>query len=537
MNKEKYYGNHIIKWKTAWIGSDFMKASSKNNKGNEDGKISNNNIDQYNLHSSLQENIDLFKNVILKNNDTVIYREFRNKKSSQKFCLIFLDGMVNREVINENILYPLINDRLKDEDKDVIKYIEEEVVIVDDVKEEIDLDKLLTALLYGDSLLLVDGSNSALILNTKGWETRSISEPQSETVVNGPREGFNESINTNKSLIRRKVTSPHLKFESREIGSRTKTKISVAYVDGIVNPKILKELKKRLNKIDIEGIFSSETIREYINDNPLSPFATIGKTERPDVVASKLLQGRIAILCDGSPVVLTLPFLFLEYFQVNEDYYDNFIYASINRLLRVLAFILTIGTPAIYIAFTTFHKEMIPTKLALSIYMAKEGVPLPASLEAIIMLITFEIIREAGIRLPKHIGAAISIVGALVLGDAAVNAKFVSAPIVIVTAIAGISELIVYEMRAGVIVSRFIFLILASFLGIYGVIFVGMGLTIHLMSMKSFGIPYMLKLIDLDKYNIRDTAIRFPWWALRYRTKFISEDIERSKKYIKRRNM
>lgn len=306
-------------------------------------------------------------------------------------------------------------------------------------------------------------------------------------------------------------------------------------MDDIVNPKILKELENRLNKIDIEGIFSTGTMQELIRDNPMSPFSTIGNTERPDVVASKLLQGRIAILCEGSPTVLTLPYLFIEQFQINEDYYDNFIYASVNRILRVIAFILTITIPAIYVAFTTFHKEMIPIKLAFSIYLAREGVPLPTSIEAILMVITFEIIREAGIRLPKHIGSTVSIVGALVLGDAAVNAKFVSAPIVIVAAIAGISELVLYELRTAIVIWRFIFLILASILGLYGVIFAGMALVIQLMSIKTFGIPYMLKLIDLDKYNIVDATIRAPWWLLKYRTKFISKDRVRLKDYIKRR--
>nr|WP_286161283.1 spore germination protein [Clostridium sp. KNHs214] len=307
----------------------------------------------------------------------------------------------------------------------------------------------------------------------------------------------------------------------------------MAYVEGVVNDKILMELEKRLDDINIDGVFSTAVIQECIEDAPLSPFRTIGNTERPDVVASKLLQGRIAVLCDGTPVALTLPFLFIEYFQVNEDYYDQFIFASINRIIRIIAFIITIITPGIYIAITTFHKELIPTELALSIYLAREGVPLPTVIESLVMLVTFEIIREAGTRLPKHVGGAVSIVGALVLGDAAVNAKFVSAPMVIVVGITGISGLIIYEMKAAIISLRFIFLIAASFLGMYGVIFVGMGLFIHLMSIKSFGIPYMLKIANLEKYTIVDSTIRAPWWLLKYRTKFISKDFIRMRNNIK----
>lgn len=502
---------------------------NQNNKNEDSSK-------EHVIKKSLEKNIELFKKNIFPGDNTIIYRQFKNKKSQQKFCLIFVDGMINIEIINQNILPQLMNASINCKSKNLTNYIKEEVLIVNELKETNKLDELLSELLTGKSILFIDGLNKALILNTMQWETRAVEEPQGESVVRGPREGFNESLLTNISLIRRKLRSQDLKFKFKEIGVRTKTKICIAYMDGIVNDKILKEVDERLNKIDIEGIFSTDTIQEFIKDNPLAPFNTIGTTERPDVVASKVLQGRIAILSEGAPTALTMPYLFIENFQVNEDYYDNFIYASINRLIRIIAFILTVTIPAIYVAFVTFHKEMIPTKLAFNIYLAREGVPLPTSIETAIMLITFEIIREAGLRLPKHIGSTVSIVGALVLGDAAVNAKFVGAPVVIVAAAAGISGLILYEMRMAIVVWRFVFLILASILGLYGVIFAGMALLIQLMSIKSFGIPYMLKLIDLDKYNVKDTAIRAPWWMLKYRTKFIAKNRVRLKDDMKRRN-
>lgn len=510
--------------------------SKKDINNNENSKAIKDKLNKYSLSRSLQRNINMLKKEILMHDDTVIYRKLKNNDESIEFCLVFIDGMTNREVINQNIIWTLMNKEFNCKDRHLISYIREQVVVADDIQETDDISKIVDSMLYGDSILFVDGYNKALIINTKGWETRSISEPQSETVVTGPREGFNESINTNLSLIRRKITSPDLKFEFKKVGARSKTKVCIAYIDGLVKPKILEEVKRRIDDIDVGEIFSTQVIKELVSDFYLAPFKTVGNTERPDVVASKLLQGRIAILCDGSPVAITLPFIFVEYFQVNEDYYDSYIYASINRLIRIIAFILTITTPAIYVAFVTFHMEMIPTKLVLSIYTAKEGVPMPTAMEAIVMLFIFEIIREAGVRLPKHIGAAVSIVGALVLGDAAVNAKFVSAPIVIVVAIAGISELIMYNMRSSVIVWRLIFLILASILGLYGVIFATMALVLQLISIKTFGIPYMLKLVDLESYDITDTAIRAPWWVLKYRTKFISRDIVRSKTYIKRRN-
>ncbi|KOC36024.1 spore germination protein [Clostridium botulinum] len=487
-------------------------------------------VQQYDLKKSLKDNIELFKNEIFNNDDTIVYRELQNKKAPLKFCLIFIDAMTNNKVINDSVIDKIINKDFTYKSQNIVDYIKAEVITVDSITKTDEMEVILNGLLYGESLLLIDGVDKALLIDTKGWETRAISEPQAETVVRGPREGFNESIGTNISLIRRRIISSNLKFEMKEIGARTKTKICIVYMDNIANPKIIEELKLRLDDIDIEGFFSSEVIKELIKDAHLSTFKTVGTTERPDVIASKLLQGRVGVLCDGAPVALSVPFLFIENFQVNEDYYNNFIYASLNRLLRILAFIITVGTPGIYVAFTTFHKEMIPTKLVLSIYSAKEGVPLPTAVEAMSMLIVFEIIREAGIRLPKHVGAAVSIAGTLVLGDAAVNAKFVSAPIVIVTAITGISELVLHDMESALLVSRIVFLLLASMLGLYGIIFGVMGLTIHLMSIKSFGIPYMLKLVYLNKYDIRDTAIRLPWWNLKYRTMFVAKDNIRLKK-------
>ncbi|MCR1934034.1 spore germination protein [Clostridium tepidum] len=504
---------------------------------NKNSEILKNRLEQYTFKNSLKENIELFKNTILKDDDTIIYRKIKNKHSYLNFCLVFVDGMVNNKIINENIICKLINCKLNSKSSELINYLNEQIIVIDDTKETTSVDTTVNSLLYGDSVLFIDGFDKVLILNTKGWQTRSISEPTSETIINGPREGFNESLNTNISLIRRKINSPNLKFKIKEIGVRTRTKVCITYIDDIVNKKILKELENRLNEIDVEGVFSTELIKEYITDRPLSCFKTIGNTERPDIVASKLLQGRIAILCDGSPTAITLPFLFVEYFQVNEDYYQNFVYASISRFIRLIAFILTIYTPGIYIATIAFHKEMLPSKLALSIYLAREDVPFPIAVEALIMIIIFEILIEAGIRLPKHIGATVSIVGALILGQAAVAAKFIGAAMVIITAITGICELILYNMRGAIIIIRFLFLILGSCLGLYGIILGNIGITIYLISIKTFGIPYMLKITNLDKYNITDIGIRAPWWLLKYRTKFIAKDSIRNKNNTKRRNL
>jgi spore germination protein KA len=482
--------------------------------------------EDWKLYKDLDENIELFKK-IFNNDDTIRFRGFETKgPSSLKCCLVFIDGMVNKEIVNENIIQPVVelSPQDLDIDKKVIDIFKDSIIVSSTVKIQKDVYDLLSSCLYGDAILLVDGFNEALLIDSKGWNTRSIEEPSSERIVRGPREGFNEAIMTNLTLIRRKIRSTDLKFKFRELGTRTKTKICICYVEGLASKEILAELNKRLDDIEIDGILESGYVEELVKDSPLSPFTTIGNTERPDIVAGNLLEGRIALIVDGTPHVLTLPHVFIEYFQANEDYYHGFIYASINRFIRIFAFFLSTSVPAIYIALTTFHQEMIPTPLLLSISAAREGVPFPTIVEALFMLLAFEILRETGVRLPKPAGSTISFVGALILGEAAVTARFVSAPIVIVTALTGISNFLLPQMVGALIVVRLIFLLLSAFLGLYGYIFGVIGLFIHLMAMKSFGIPYMLNIGSLDMQDIKDTAIRAPWWVMYLRPKLIGDN-------------
>jgi spore germination protein KA len=483
------------------------------------------------LTYSLNENIEIFKSKFA-NDGTVIYRLFENKDASIKYCIIFINGMCNNEVVNENVVRPVMdNSEVIDPDsKNLIEIIMNRVLIVGEVKKECKLDVITRALVYGDTILLIDGSNEVLVINTKGFPVRNIEEPQSETIVKGPREGFTESVIVNLALIRKKIRTTDLKFKRKVIGERTKTTVYICYLEGLAEEKILQELERRLDQIEIDGILDAGSLEEFIKDEPLSPFTTIGSSERPDTIVGKLLEGRIAVICDGTPVVLTLPFIFLEQFHVNEDYYNSFFMGSINRLARFIGFFLTTSVPAIYVALITYHQEMVPTTLLIGIYQAREGVSFPTVVEAMLMLFAFEILREAGLRLPKHIGQAVGIVGALVLGDAAVNANIISAPMVIVTAITGISSFLLPQMLGGLIFIRLIFLILASVLGLYGYIFGVIGLFIHLMSMKTYGIPYGTDIYPTEFKDLQDMAIRSPWWMMNYRTKLVAKDSMRQKK-------
>lgn len=479
---------------------------------------------EWNITKSINENIDTLRN-IFKNDDTVIFREFEGGNEYKiKFCLMFINGMINNRIVDESIIEPLM--KIDDKDivsKDILNVLKKKIIVSNTVKIKEDTNELMGCMLYGGTLLLVDGEDKGIIIDAIGFNQRAITESPSETVVRGPRESFNEAFITNLTLLRRKIQSPNLKFKFKEVGRITRTKICICHLDGIANDKILKEVNKRIDDIDIDSILESGYIEELIKDEPLSPFSTVGHTERPDIVAANLLEGKIAIFIDGTPLVLTVPFLFIEYFQANEDYYNQFIFGSINRILRIITFFLSTSIPAIYVALTTFHQEMIPTPLLLGISAAREGVPFPTIVEALLMLLAFEILRESGIRLPAPIGSSISFVGALILGQAAVNARFVSAPIVIVTALTGISNFLTHKMIGALIVVRLIFLLLSSFLGLYGYIFGVIGLFIHLMSMRSFGIPYMLNIGSLNMQEVKDTAIRAPWWLMYYRPRLISK--------------
>ena len=282
---------------------------------------------------------------------TLIVRKVQNPEEPYpEFCVIYVDGMVNNIIVNEDVIKPLIKYKPDRMEKTTIDLIANQVTFSNSVDKTSDIDTIIQGIVYGDTILLIDGYAEALILNTKGWVTRSISEPDGEKVLKGPREGFNESILMNLSLVRRKIRTPDLKMEFKTFGTRTNTKACICYLDSLVDKKVLNELKKRLDSFTIDGTLDSNYLCEFIKDSPCSPIKTIGSTERPDVVAGKLLEGRIALFLDGSPVVLTLPFLFIEYFQSDEDYYLNYFFTSIGRILRIVAFFITTSLPAIYVS-------------------------------------------------------------------------------------------------------------------------------------------------------------------------------------------
>lgn len=478
------------------------------------------------LSHSLDTNIQLFEEIFA-HDDTLIVRRFQNKfLKAAACCVIYLDGMVKTETINENIIQPILGGNLKEEisEGSLLEELQYKVIVSAEIKESADLNDLVTSAISGDTVLLVERYKKALIISSKGWQARAVDEPLAERVVRGPREGFVESLVTNLSLIRRKIKNPDLKFQFKECGSTTKTKICVCYIEGLVSEKVLEELLQRLNRIEIDGILDSGTIQELIKDSPRSLLETVASTERPDNVAGKLLEGRIAVVVDGSPFVLTLPVLFMEYFHADEDYYNDSLFSSVSRIFRMIGTWVAILLPAIYVSLITFHQEMIPTPLLLSITAARQGTPFPTIVEAVIMGFLFEILRETGTRMPAPIGQTVVIVGALILGNAAIDSRFIGAPMVIVSGLTGITALLTVKFKAFPIILRLVFLFLAFIMGFYGIIFGLIALVIYLMDMRSYGIPYLLGTSAFDEKNIKDALTRVPWWQVHYRPRLAAAE-------------
>ena len=515
--------SHLLK-KLKFLVSIRSKTEQKNDDGTVHPK---------DLGRRLKKNLETIQ-ALFRNSNDVIIREFCFGNQNQVHAaLVFIDGMVNKSVINESIVKPLIYDAnlinsqvLHEND---IKFIRSSLLAVGDVNEKTGFNALIASLLYGNAIFLLDDSDSFLDINAKGWETRAIEEPKVEQTVRGPREGFTETLRINTAMLRRKIHNPNLIFEQMVLGKRTHTLVCLAYVNGVAPPALVEEVKRRLNLITIDDILESGYIEEFIEDAPYSPFATVGNSEKPDRVASRILEGRVAILVDGTPFVLTVPSLFIEGFQASEDYYSRPYFASFVRFIRFIAFTITLIAPGLYVALESFQPELIPTPLLLTMAAAVEGTPFPAAVEALLMGTIFELLREGGIRLPATIGPALSIVGALIIGDAAVKAGLVGAPMVIVVAITAVSSFLVIPHTDAVTLLRFGLIIMAGFLGIYGL---GIGLIailFHLCSLRSFGLTYLSPIDPISWSHLKDTFIRAPLRFLVVRIPVIREiDPERS---------
>lgn len=471
------------------------------------------------LYSKLEKNIAYAKQVLGESSD-IIMKEFTfgfdGKTKGALFCI---DGIVNMDLISASILKPIIYDtsyRFKIDHTLSIEMdsINENLLSTGEVKKVSDFNSLFEDMLSGNTILLLDGAKEALSIGTRKWEKRGVTEPAGENVVRGPRQGFTETLRVNTSMLRRIVKNTNLRMLPMKIGKQTRTDIVIAYIKGIARDELVEDIKKRLSRINTDSILDSGYVEAFIEDAPFSVFPTISNSERPDTVAGKLLEGRVAVLVDGSPFVLTMPMLFMESFQTAEDYYIRPVFASTLRMIRLISYLLTILAPALYVALTTYHQELIPTSLLFTMTAGVSGVPFPALVEALLMMITFDILKEAGVRLPKPIGSAVSIVGALVIGQSAVQAGIVGPFMVIIVAVTAITSFVTPFMIDSSSILRYLLLFLAGLAGGFGILIGLLVFLVYLASLHSFGMPYLAPVAPFNRDAMKDTFVRMPLWSM-----------------------
>jgi len=478
------------------------------------------------LTADLDHNLSRLKEVLQGCAD-VVWHDFR-AAGSRRSSALYLMGMVNLELLDRQVL-----SKLKAEDKLSFGSVDDirEGLPVSSLEEASTIDDVVRGVLESGAVVLIDGLPKAISVGLAQFDKRAIEEPQAESVVRGSRDGFIETLDTNLSLIRRRLRTPALKYASFTVGKYSKTKLLVGYLDGIVNPDVLAEVKERISRIDIDGVPDSGTIEEWIEGDTYSPFPQVQTTERPDVATAALLEGRVVILTENTPIALLAPTTFWTLLQSSEDYNERFLIGTLIRWLRYLYLVVALLAPSLYVAVLTFHHEMVPTTLLLRVARSREEIPFPAWMEAFIMEITFEALREAGVRLPKQIGSAVSIVGALVIGQAAIQAGIVSAPMVMIVAITGISSFMLpqYSLSVSMRMLRFPIMILSGIIGLYGLVICVLVIISHLCILKSFGVPYLAPIAPITPGGFKDSLIRAPLKKMKFRPTFYAKgDLKRN---------
>lgn len=467
------------------------------------------------IKGRLLANLDIIREYIGNSSDVVI-RLLRPKDNEVMAAVVYIDGLADGQMIQNNIIRPVLqNFPPKKENlnaSELLEKVKDSVLTIRDLKEVDTLNECLKEALSGNTVLLLDNCRRALILVTPGWKVRIPEEPISEPTVRGPRDGFSENLQDNLVTLRRRIKDPNLTIIKMELGRRSKTDTAIIFIKDIADPKIVDEVRDRLSRIDADSIIAAGHVEQYIEDDFLSLFPQIQYTERPDKVAANLMEGRVAILVDNTPFASIVPVTFSMFLQATEDNYDRWIYTSLIRSIRYIAVLLSLFLPAFYVALISYHFGMIPTKLAIFIAAAREGIPFPALIEAFLMEITLEILREASLRLPKSIGQAVGIVGGLVIGEAATRAGIVSPEMVIIVSLTAISSFSVPQYALGVSmrILRFAIMLAAGVLGLYGVMLSFIMITSHLVKLKSFGVDYMSPIAPMQPKDWKDYIIKAP---------------------------
>jgi spore germination protein KA len=478
------------------------------------------------MNSHIEETISFVKKILGESDDFVI-RRF-NVFDKYPAVIMYFSNLINKEYLNQYILKPLMisPQQLQGKEsgsrslKDILL---NDVLFTGDEKTEKRLPEIIQSILEGKTILVVEGIEEAFLFSTRYVDKRAITQPETEQVIRGAREGFIELLDTNLSLLRYRLPTPDFRVKTLRIGRVTKSRVAVCYLDGIVNPQLVEEVFRRLSLIDIDGILDVGYLEQFIEDNHFSPFPQIQNTERPDKAVANMLEGRVIILVDGSPFALVLPIVFSQLYQTIEDYSERFVLASFIRLARLVALVFSLIFPSLYVALISFNPELIPTAFAVAVAGGRSGVPFPAVMEVLIMEVAMEVLREATLRLPQQVGGALSIVGVLVIGQAAVAAGFVSPITVVIIALTTIGSFATpaFNVALALRMLRFPLIILSGIFGLYGVMVGLILIANHMLTLKSFGVPYMTPIVPGNFQGMKDTIARMPLWFMPKRPAFL----------------
>ncbi len=488
--------------------------------------------DFLNINKSIDINIEYIENLFKDCND-IVKRKFPVGKDKNVWLyIIYIDDMTDRVVIDESIMNSLMikirqapPDNMPNSGMELFNAIKDGGVTTADIKDETDIDKAVDEVLMGNTIVLIDGCEKAIIASTKGFPSRGVNQADTEVVVQGSKDSFSEGFRINTVLVRRRIRDTKLKMKQLRLGRRSKTDIALVYLEDVVREEILAETEKRINEIDIDAIIDSGYVEQLIQDDYLSPFPQIQLTERPDKAASAILEGRIVIIVDNTPFVLIVPAVMASFYQSAEDYVQRWEIMSFVRVIRYIASFFAVALPGLYISLTIFHPSMLPLDLLLKMTGARQGVPMPTVVEIIVMELAFETLREAGIRLPSAIGSTLGIVGGIIIGQSAVEAGLVSPMVVIVVAATALCSFSIPNIAlvSGFRLVKYFIIIMSSLLGLFGFWSALIIILIHLVSLKSFSIPYIFPFAAVNKTNKsdkKDTFLRLPIFMMKKRPIF-----------------
>lgn len=496
------------------------------------------NLTNMKVDTDIKKNETMLKEVFKDVNDIV----FRNMKVGQQkklnIMIFYVDGMTTKDAISEYAIQTLMDSvNLESLRTGNGKELHDEVlnsnIAITELGTVETLQECVDKVLSGETVLFIETCSKAIWLSSRGWQIRGIQEPAAETLIRGARDGFIETMKINITLIRRRIRDPRLKVKYLQVGTRSKTDITLMYIEDIVNKTVLHEVEKRVNNIDIDAVLESSYIEELIEDDTYSPFPQVENTERPDAAASALLEGRVVIAVDNSPSVLMAPATFISFMQSSEDYYERWMLSCLIRMIRYIALPIVMLLPALYVAVTQFHPNMLPTQLALYVAASRANVPFPPYFEALLMELVMELVREASIRITTPVGSTIGLVSGLVIGSASVEAGLITPIAVIIVALTGLASFAIpsYNFSTSLRMIRFGFIIVASIFGLFGISIGLCILIIHLCTLKSFGVPYLTPMTHFveRKSDLKDTVIRPKIYNLVRRPAYLKIEKEKGK--------